>query len=91
VRISTLLLLLGLPCLPFMWLLNVVMFYPAYRVGGCSAVVARNVRLSFLGALLWTIAGVSWAVFYRVHAAQMQRWSFGSMWSYMWGQQTRAR
>ena len=90
-RVSQLLLWLGVPCLPFMWLLNMGMFYSAYTSSNCHPLVKRNVRLSFLGALLWTIAGVSWAVFYRVHAAQMQRWSFGSMWSYMWGQQTRAR
>jgi hypothetical protein len=89
--VSTLLLWLGLPCLPFMWLLNVAMFYPAYKAGGCSPHVTRNVRLSFLGSLLWLTAGVSWVLFYRAHEQSMGRWSFSSMWSYMWGQQTQVQ
>ncbi len=87
VRVSTLLLWLGAPCLPFMWLLNVAMFYPVWKSSGCSPLVSRNVRLSLLGAALWSIAGVTWAVYYHVQAPSMQRWSFASMWNYVWGQQ----
>ena len=87
VRVSTLLLWLGVPCLPFMWLLNVGMFYDVYKSATCPPQVRRNVRLSFAGAMLWLLLALSWAVYFRVHAEQLQRWAFGTMWTYMWGGQ----
>jgi hypothetical protein len=87
VRVSTLLLWLGVPCLPFMWLLNVGMFYGVYKSASCPPQVRRNVRLSFAGAMLWLLLALSWAVYFRVHAEQLQRWAFGTMWTYMWGGQ----
>ena len=65
VRVSTLLLWLGVPCLPVMWLLNVGMFYSVYKSPACPPPVRRNVRVSFAGALLWLLLALSWAVYVK--------------------------
>jgi hypothetical protein len=35
---------------------------PSYKTADCHPVVQRNVRFSFLGAMLWALAVLSWAV-----------------------------
>lgn len=59
-----------------------------YKATDCHPTVKRNVRVSFVGVMLWALLLLSWGVNYRVHAQQMPQWSFGTMWSYLWGGQT---
>ncbi len=85
VRVSQLLLWLGAPCLPFMWLLNIGMFYSAYTSADCHPLVKRNVRASFIGVMLWAVLAMAWMFYYRAHRDSMQACSFAVMWSYLWG------
>jgi hypothetical protein len=53
--------------LPPSYLCNILR---SYKTADCHPLVRRNVRLSFLGALLWALAVLSWAVcaFYPLNA-----------------------
>ncbi|KAI1725871.1 respiratory-chain NADH dehydrogenase, 49 kd subunit domain-containing protein [Ditylenchus destructor] len=76
--ISYMSLIVGLACLPFVWLVNVIWFYRfAYskEVFEEKKAIRFYVQASFAGLLVWTVLVTAWTIFF-----QMTR-SSGAVWA----------